>query len=101
LFASELRALERESQTVSVLQRKDVLSKKVPELEGELIELEKTLKKILLSPSDQLNPSGKYYVMAEKLVGSQLPAPPLTTEDDLPEGVKVRGWDYQTTTAQE
>mmetsp|Transcript_455 Transcript_455/g.1066 ORF Transcript_455/g.1066 Transcript_455/m.1066 type:complete len:98 (+) Transcript_455:147-440(+) len=68
LFASELRALDRETQTQHVLQRKDFLSKKVPEMEQEMYELQKALQKLLASPTDQLNPSGKYYVMAEKLV---------------------------------
>ncbi len=68
LFASELRALDRETQTQHVLQRKDFLSRKVPEMEKEMYELQKALQRMLASPTDQLNPSGKYYVLAEKLV---------------------------------
>ncbi len=68
LYASELRALDRETQTISVLQRKEALAKQIPELEEELMGLETRLRKLLASPTDQLNPSGKYYVMAEKLV---------------------------------
>ena len=70
LSLSELNALERESQTISVKQRKDALAKKVPEIEQELGELETDLKKLLASETAELNPSGKYYQMAEKLVGS-------------------------------
>jgi len=68
LFLSELRALDRETQTAHVLLRKEFLSKKVPEMEQEMMQLERSLRKMLASPTDQLNPSGKYYVLAEKLV---------------------------------
>ena len=68
MYASELRALDRETQTVSVLQRKDALAKLLPEIEEELTGLQTRLRKMLASPTDQLNPSGKYYIMAEKLV---------------------------------
>lgn len=68
LYASELRALDRETQTTSVLQRKDALAKLIPEIDEELTELQTRLRKMLASSTDQLNPSGKYYVMAEKLV---------------------------------
>jgi methionyl-tRNA synthetase len=68
LFASELRALDRESQTQHVLQRKNFLAKTVPKMEEEMIGLQKSLRKLLDSPTDQLNPAGKYYVLAEKLV---------------------------------
>lgn len=37
-------------------------------MEQEMIQLEKDLRKMLSSPTDQLNPAGKYYVLAEKLV---------------------------------
>mmetsp|Transcript_20824 Transcript_20824/g.42867 ORF Transcript_20824/g.42867 Transcript_20824/m.42867 type:complete len:101 (-) Transcript_20824:146-448(-) len=68
LCASELRALDRETQTMHVRQRKDFLSKKLPEMETEMIELEKKLRSMLSSPTDQLNPNGKFYVMAEKMI---------------------------------
>ena len=51
-----------------VRQRKDFLSKKLPEMETEMIELEKKLRRMLSSPTDQLNPNGKFYVMAEKMI---------------------------------
>jgi hypothetical protein len=68
LFLSELRALDRETQTEHVLLRKKILSKEVPAMEQEMVQLERSLRKMLASPTDQLNPSGKYYVLAEKLV---------------------------------
>lgn len=68
MFASEMRALDREAQTVSVLQRKDFISKTIRPIENEMIELHKKIQKMLASETDQLNPSSKYYVMAEKIV---------------------------------
>ena len=62
-----MRALDRETQTQHVLQRKEYLAKKVPEMEKEMISLQRSLRQLLDSGSDQLNPSGKYYVLAEKL----------------------------------
>lgn len=68
LFLSELRALDRETQTTHVLLRKEFLSKQVPKIELEMIQLQRSLRKMLASHTDQLNPSGKYYLLAEKFV---------------------------------
>jgi len=60
--------LNREAQTVCVGQRKGFLAKQVPEMEEEIAQLRKDLQKMLDKGGDQLNPSGKYYALSEKLV---------------------------------
>mmetsp|Transcript_28649 Transcript_28649/g.61447 ORF Transcript_28649/g.61447 Transcript_28649/m.61447 type:complete len:103 (-) Transcript_28649:239-547(-) len=68
LFASELRSLERETQTDFVRERKEVLAKLVPEMEEQMLQLRESIRRMLESGSDQLNPSAKYYVLAEKML---------------------------------
>ena len=68
--ASELRTLQRETQNRYVLQRKEVLAEEVEKMEDEISSLHKELQKLLESGSDELNPDGKYYRMAKKLVVS-------------------------------
>lgn len=60
--------LDREKQTTHVLRRKAFLEKEVPIMEEEMMKTQKSLRKLLSSDTDQLNPAGKYYVMAEKMV---------------------------------
>ena len=68
LFASELKSLDRETQTGYVLERKAFLAKRVPEVGAEMTQLRKELRKMLDNGGDQLNLSSKYYRLAEKLL---------------------------------
>lgn len=68
LYRSERNALEREKQTPHVLQRKVFLDDEMPHMEDRVLTLIVQLTKIMNNGGDQINPSGKYYILAEKLV---------------------------------
>jgi hypothetical protein len=68
LFQSEIKALEREAQTISVLERKAFLAKQIPTMAEEIETLSAALTKMLVNGGDQLDPSGKYHKMAERLL---------------------------------
>jgi hypothetical protein len=68
LFQSEIKSLEREAQTISVLERKSFLTKEIPRMAEEIATLSAALTKMLVNGGDQLDPSGKYHKLAEKLL---------------------------------
>jgi hypothetical protein len=72
LYQSELRALDRGlDSSPHVAERKKLLRSELPKLEMETETLAKDLIKMINHGGDQLNPSSKHYVMAEKLVNQQ------------------------------
>ena len=68
LFQSEIKTLEKAAQTISVLQRKEFLRKEIPRMAEEIATLNAALTKMMANGGDQLDPSGKYHKMAEKLL---------------------------------
>ena len=68
LFKSEIKTLEKAAQTISVLQRKEFLRKEIPRMAEEIATLNAALTKMMANGGDQLDPSGKYHKMAEKLL---------------------------------
>ncbi|OEU11747.1 hypothetical protein FRACYDRAFT_263306 [Fragilariopsis cylindrus CCMP1102] len=71
LFKSEIKTLEKAAQTISVLQRKEFLRKEIPRMAEEIATLNAALTKMMANGGDQLDPSGKYHKMAEKLLWSK------------------------------
>ena len=68
LFESELKALAREIPSLHVEQRKEFLTEEIPRMKEEMELLKLQLTKMINADNDSINPSGKYYVLAEKLV---------------------------------
>lgn len=68
LFQSEIKSLEREAQTISVLERKAYLRKEIPRIAEEIVTYRAPLTRMMVNGGDQLDPSGKYYKMAAKLL---------------------------------
>merc|ERR1719333_213319 len=68
LFESELKALDREMPSLHVEQRKEFLIKEIPKMKEEMEVLQIQLSKMINADNDSLNPSSKYYILAEKLV---------------------------------
>lgn len=67
-MSSEMGTLKRARQTGHVFERKQFIERRVPEMEEEMFELRRELQRMLDRGGDQMNPSGKYYILAERLL---------------------------------